>query len=328
MSKHNRSDSIKSILVFGAKDHIGSRVVQYLAEHAPLVKIRVATHKAEHLVTLQEMFPFAEAVVADFLDLPSLTVAVDGMDGIFQISPDVFDEDLLVENMAKACQRAGTVRHIIRILGMPPGATQDTVAESLRPYRHYPAMQHMVAMELYQSAGLPVTFLNVAGYYMDDFSRMFSQPILQERTIRVAFDKRLAWIHPKDVADVAAELLLRDPAESVGQLLHLTGKDLCRISEVADLFSEVLGVTVEYDGDEDNFYRAIKPVFSQLWGEDAPAYFMTYFSWETSHDYLFHLTHHVEEILGRPPISFRRWIAETRDFFVSHWESAGMLEPA
>lgn len=322
------STRVTSVLVFGAKDHIGSRVVQSIHQRAPWVKLRVATHSDRNLPTLRAMFPFAEAVVADFYDLASMEAAVDGMEGIFQISPDVFDEDRLVHNMTLACHRAGSVRHIIRILGTPPGASIDMVSESLQPFRHYPAMQHLVATDLYRQAQLPVTFLNVAGYYMDDFSRMFAQPILQERTIRVAFDKRLAWIDPQDVADVAAELLLTEPPEYTGRLIDLTGSDLCKISAVADLFTEILGVRVHYDGNEDNFYRAIKPVFTQLWGDRAPDYFVEYFRWETQHDHLFKLTPHVQNLLGRPPRTFRQWIRENREFFLSAWEAQHQAQPA
>lgn len=328
MNLATRDTKVSSLLVFGAKDHIGSRVVRHIHEQAPWVKLRVATHVDKNLPTLRAMFPFADAVVADFYDLKSMEAAVTGVDGIFQISPDVFDEDLLVRNMSLACAKAGGVSHIIRILGTPPGASIDMVTESLQKFRHYPAMQHLVATDLYRQSGLPVTFLNVAGYYMDDFSRMFAQPILKERTIRVAFDKQLAWIDPQDVADVAAVLLLTEPEIYKGALLDLTGSDLCRISAVADLFTEILGVRVHYDGNEDNFYRAIKPVFTQLWGDAAPDYFMEYFRWETQHDHLFKLTPHVQDILQRPPRTFRQWIRENREFYLSAWEQQVVVQPA
>lgn len=320
--------AIKSVLVFGAKDHIGSRLVQYIHDRVPEVKIRVATHRPESLISLQHMFPWAEAVVADYFDIDSLNSAIDGIEGIFQISPDVFDEDNLVRNMKLACERTGTVRQIIRILGTPPGATIEMVPESLRSFRHYPAMQHLVATQLYRESGLPVTFLNIAGYYMDDFSRMFAASLLAERTIRIAFDKRLAWIHPQDVAEVGAELLLTEPKDYRGKLIDLTGQDLCKISEVANLFSSVLGTPVGYDGDEKRFLATITPVFTQMWGKEAPEYFVEYFRWETQHDHLFKITNHVENILGRSPKSFRQWILENRNFFLNAWHNQEVRVPA
>ncbi len=310
----------KSILIFGAKDHIGSAVAKYIKQHSPETKIRLATHKKENLGLLNTMFPDLEAVVADFFDIDSLRSALQGIESVFQISPDVFHEDDLVNNMLTACEEAGSIKHIVRILGTPPDASFDIIPAELKKFRYYPAMQHLVARERYRDSGLPVTFVNVAGYYMDDFLRMFSPPLFEEKTIRVAFNKTLAWVDHVDVADLSAKLLLSTPTEYIGKTLDITGKDLLQFSEVAALFTKILGVKVKYDGDEENFYRSIKPVFSQLWGEKAPKYFMKYFEWETQHDHLFTLTHHVKEILGREPKSFAAWINEHREIFFSEWE--------
>ncbi|PPD22030.1 MAG: hypothetical protein CTY18_02495 [Methylomonas sp.] len=307
---------VKSILVFGAKDHIGSAVARYVYKHAPGVRLKVATHSSENLPQLKAMFPHAEPVVADFFDLNSLIAALDGIEGVFQISPDFFNEDNLVQNLAQACRQTGSVKHIIRILGTPPGADFSMIPEVLKIYRYGPAMQHLVAKENYQRAGLPVTFINVAGYYMDDFTRMFIQPIINDRAIRIAFDRTLAWIDPTDVAHVAAELLLKEPNGYFGKLIDVTGQDLCKLSEAAQLFTEVLGVEIRYDGDETRFFNAIQPVFSEKWGADTPEYFMNYFKWEMQHDHLFELTPHVKNILGRNPKAFNSWIHEHRDYFL------------
>lgn len=310
----------KMVLIFGAKDHIGRVVAKHIEARAPQVKLRVATHHSANLQQLQEMFPKAEAVVANLLEPESLAAAVAGVDGIFQISPDVFNEDLLVENLSHAVRNAGTVKKIIRILGTPPGATLDMVPKEIAEFRHYPATQHMIARENYLAAGLPAIFLNVAGYYIDDFSRMFAPPILREKTIRIAYDKRLAWVDAGDVGEVAAEILLSNE-DYVGRTLDLTGVDLLTFSEVAQLFTEVLGDEVRYDGNEQNFRDEIEELFSQLWGEQAPDYFMKYFKWETEHQERFHLTSWVKDILGREPKSFRTWLNENREFYINAWNN-------
>lgn len=312
--------NIKSILIFGAKDHIGKEVARFVSERAPAIKLRLATHKEENLPILRDMYPNAETVVADLLNLPSLTAALQGIDGVFQVSPDVFNEDLLVNNMQEACYQVGGVEHIVRILGTPPGAALSLLPKELKKYRYYPAMQHLVARERYTDADLPVTFVNVAGYFMDDFIRMFAPPIFEEKTIRIAYDKNLAWIDPVDVAEVSAALLIAKRDKYFRTTIDVTGNDLCKISDVADLLTQVLGVDIKYDGDEQSFYQAIKPVFSQLWGERAPEYFMKYFKWETQHDHLFHLTPHVKDILGREPKTFVDWINDHRDVFLTHWK--------
>ncbi|MDO8334989.1 MAG: NmrA family NAD(P)-binding protein [Nitrosomonas sp.] len=315
---------VKSVLIFGAKDHIGSVVARYIRDKAPNVLLRVATHKEENIKSLRTMFPDAEHVVADLLDKDSLIAAVKGMEGIFQISPDVFDEDTLVDNMVAACTDNGCVKHIIRVLGTPPGASFSLVPDELKKYRHYPAMQHLVATQRYQETNLPVTFVNVAGYYMDDFIRMFAPSLFEERTIRVAFDKRLAWIDPVDVAEVSAELLLSEPEEYTGKVIDVTGNDLCTISAVADIFTRVLSIKVNYCGDQDKFYTAIKPIFSQLWGKEAPDYFMKYFKWETEHDHMFKLTPHVRNIIKREPKLFASWIDDHRNIFLTRWKENGV----
>lgn len=310
---------IKSILVFGAKDHLGSVVAQYIKKTAPSVKLRLATHKAENLPQLQALFPGEEVVVADLLDESSMKQALEGIEGIFQVSPDVFDEDTLVDNMLAAANHVGSIKHIVRILGTPPGARLDMVPEDIAKYRHYPATQHLVSRERYLQSGLPTTFVNVAGYFMDDFIRMFSPSIFNEKTIRVAFNKKLAWLAPVDVSEVCGQILLNGDHKTLGQTIDLTGCDLYGFDEVATLFSEVLETPIAYDDDEDRFFDTIQPVFSQLWGEEAPAYFVKYFKWETEHAGLFHINDNIEQILNRPSTSFRQWTMDNKGVFLEAW---------
>jgi len=185
-----------------------------------------------------------------------------------------------------------------------------------------------VATDLYRAAKLPVTFVNVAGYYMDDFTRMFAQSIIEDRTIRIAFDKTLAWVDPQDVAEIGAELLLNTHPAYERKIIDVTGLDLCKISDVAMMLSEELGTDIAYDGDEHRFLDAIRPVFTQMWGEDAPDYFVDYFRWETQHDHLFKLTPCAEVILGRAPKRFRQWMQENRAFFLNAWDQVAVAKRA
>lgn len=315
---------LNSILIFGAKDHIGSEVVRYIQRYAPNIKLRLATHDPSSIPMLRMLFPHTETVVANLLDKHSMIAATQGIEGIFQISPDVFDENTLVDNILEAAETHGNIRHIVRILGTPPGATLDMVPEALMQYPNYPASQHLISRKRYLEAGLPTTFVNVAGYFMDDFIRMFAPPIFQQKTIQIAYNKPLAWIAPKDVAQVCAEILISHEQHLIGTTVDITGSDLLDFREVAALMSEVFHTTIHYDDNEQRFFEAIKPVFTALWGEQAPAYFMKYFKWETEHADLFHINDSIEQILGRKPITFKQWLLENEHIFRTAWHREGV----
>ena len=177
-----------SIAVFGAGGRMGVEVAAYLDYAQPGIRLRLLTSSEAGGESLRARFPDREVVVADLLDRPSLDAALEGMQGIFLVTPSGLDEHAAMTNFIEAAQIAGAATHIVRILGYAPDSTAESIPEHLRDGD---ATQHYVAKELLAKSGLPVTYLNVGASLMDNF--LFTCPASAVPTHSSGPSARCRW---------------------------------------------------------------------------------------------------------------------------------------
>jgi uncharacterized protein YbjT (DUF2867 family) len=264
---------------------------------------------------LTESLPQAEAVVANYHDPASLESALADVDGVFLITPDFLDEDLAMRNFIAAAKAVGTVRHIVRITGDPPGIDEmSRVPQILREWEGGTAIQHQTARELLVASGLPVSFVNIAAYIMDDYATMFAPPLLMHRMITLPFDHQMAYIDASDIGEVAGEILLHTDGSFVGTTTHLdNGIDLLKFAEVAKLIGEVLDEPIGFDDTPEKFKEVNGDILRAWVGrDDAPDYYIEYFRWEADVAHTFRTTDVVQRLLGRPAKSLRQWFEENQ----------------
>lgn len=321
------SDSPKSVLVFGSSGHIGQPAAEWLLKKAPDIKVRLASSTKSKAEEVKKIFPEAESVVANYLDNQSLVDAFDGVEAAFIITSDFLDEETAMSNVVFAAKAKGSVKRIIRLIGDPPGLREEEdVAQVLRDYDVGTAVQHLRARKVLSASGLPVTYMNVAAWFMNDFITFLSAPVVNSRTFVMPFDRMMNFIDCRDVGRTAAELLMNFNHTDVGETYHLhNGTDTMKFSDIAVLMSEVFGEKIDFDGSENAFHEKLSESFINYYNgrEDAAEYFLEYCRWEHEG-----VTGHLAEDLlagevdiypakfGNEPRTFHQFLIENRAAFL------------
>ncbi|MFD1545087.1 NAD(P)H-binding protein [Nonomuraea guangzhouensis] len=294
----------RSILIFGATGHIGRPLAEFLHRETPQIQLRLASSKPERLDDLRREFPHAEAVHADYFDLPSLESAVQGMEGVFVITTNGTDERPAMTNLVDALKKADTAIHVLRLVGLQPEANQRRIPQSIRDAGFLLPTQHPIVKQLLDESDLPVTYLNIGATFMDNYFRM-TEGLRRERKL-IWHDRLVPFIDPRDVAEVAGRLFLSDNHRHIGQFHTLNnGHDLMRQSEAAELMTEVFGEKITHDGSKEGFLNA----YSRQFGPAAPGVW-EFFEYEKENEVVWARNDFVERTLGRKPITLREWLQE------------------
>jgi uncharacterized protein YbjT (DUF2867 family) len=315
-----------SFLVFGAAGKIGAPAAAWLRQRHPAARIRLATSRAEQVAALRAADPEAEVIVANYLDADDMIAAFNDIDAAFVVTPDFLDEETAMRNVVTAIERSGQLVRLIRLIGDPPGLREESeVEDELAGFDAGTAVQHLRARTILSASDVPVVYMNVAAWFMEDFATFLLPPIVHRRTLVMPYDRLMNYIDAGDIGRAAAELLL-DPARTeVGATYHLhNGIDSYPFSQVADLLSDVLGEPIAYDGSEEAFLRDLGEIFRTYMGrEDAAEYFLAYCRFELRHvqrlgaDLTGGEPQITPQTLGFTAVPFRDWIATNRDVFTA-----------
>jgi NmrA-like family len=308
-------NSDRRILVFGAAAHVGGPLAQFIATAAPETKLRLATSSNNKHAALQATFPTAEVVTANYFDEESLVSALKDVHGVFVITPDFFDEITGMEIFVRAIRRSPSVDHIVRLLADTPGMSLAMLPSELRNLGPGPAHQHFEAQAILNASGLPVTYLNSLGYFMDDFLIHFSPPLKSKRKLVIPYDRKMCFTECAELGEAGARLLLQGPDRHAGCYYHFNNAEPPRLfSEVAKLMSEVTGETVVHDGSPETFIAELGPLLKELTGDDRAArYFVVNWQMERDHQDAFFASDWSAEILDRQPTTLKAWLVARKD---------------
>lgn len=319
----NLKPTLNSIAIFGANGRIGGEVANYIASKSPATQLRLIIRSENHRAALEEQFPEAEVVIADYYDLQSLITAFDGIDGIFVVTPNRLDEECAMKNLVYAARRnVGQIKHIVRILGDPPGMGIDRVPDVLRNAAGGTAIQHLVAKDVLSTSRLPITYVNVAAYFMQNISGpLFALGLQKHKALVCPRNRRMAWIDAADIGKCCGALLLSDNHRHIGMTYHLdNGNDAMRFDKVAELMTEVWGEEITYDGTDESFVNLkfmgdmATPVDPPLKKED---YFVTYSQFEQDNELSWRLTDIVEFLTGEKAVKLEDWLRDNKDAIFS-----------
>ncbi|MCW8378660.1 NAD(P)H-binding protein [Streptomyces justiciae] len=300
----------RSILVFGAAGHIGKPLVEFLHQEDPQIRLRVSTSNPERVDDLRREFPYAEAVVANYFDLPSLESAAQGMEGVFVNTPSGTGERFAMTNLVAALNKTDSAVHILRTLGLQPEANPRHIPQHMHDSLLALPVQHRIARQILDESELPVTYLNFGATFMDNFLAMRGG-LVRERKL-IWHNRLIPFIDPRDIAEVAGRLFLSDNHRHIGQFHTLNnGHDLMRFSDVAELMSEVFGEQITHDGSKEGFFKEygpyMGPIADELW---------SFFEYERANEVVWARNDFVERVLGRKPRTVREWLEEHADLLL------------
>lgn len=312
MRGNNTKHEQQLIGIFGANAHIGRSLARYVVEHSTRTRLRLIIRVDDHRAALVHEFPEAEIVVANYYDLGSLEKALAGLTGLFIVTPDFLDEERAMTNLVYAARVNPGLLQIVRLLADPPGMTMDRIPASLTRFGGGTAVQHLRAKALLERSGLPLTYINIGAYFMQNFlSSLFNGPIRAERVLSVPRNRRMGFIDSNDIGACAAAILLSTNQRHLYQTYHLdNGNDVMWFDDVAVLMSEVFGETVTYDGSDETFMRICGEGVRQYFGRpDAAEYFLHYFQFEQDNETVWRKSDIVEYLTGRRATTLRDWLA-------------------
>jgi uncharacterized protein YbjT (DUF2867 family) len=222
----SEENDMTTILVTGATGTIGAEVVRALAQK-PGVALRVASRGGKRAGDLP---PGAEVVDFDWEDAAKVASAVKGVDAVFLLTPFVDVAVSYVKTLVDAAKAAG-VKKIVKLSAA--GAESEAIQI---------ARWHREAERLVEASGLAWVLLR-PNFYMTNFVSYY--PPDKEGALYLPTGAgKAAWVHPRDVADVAAEALTRPDWD--GKALDVTGPEALSVGDIATILSEVSGRTIKH----------------------------------------------------------------------------------
>lgn len=277
-----------TIAVTGATGAVGGAVAHLLSEAglAPRLVVR-APERAPSL-------PDAEVVQATYRDGGAAEAALAGVDVLFMVSAsessDRVDEH---RSFIDAAARAG-VQHVVYTSFL--GAAPDAVFTLAR--------DHWFTEEHLRASGMEHTILRDS-FYLDFIPTLAGE----DGVIRgPAGQGRLAAVAREDVARSAA-VVLQDPAAHAGQTYELTGREALSIPEAIEVIREVTGRGLRYvDETVPEAYESRRVYGAPDW--EVHAWVSTYTA--IAQGRLATITDTVEHLTGRPPLTLRELLSQSR----------------
>jgi uncharacterized protein YbjT (DUF2867 family) len=248
----------------------------------------------------------AELVLFDFDRPETFANAFKGIDRCYCMTPPLENPPAKLAPAIEAAKKAG-VKFIVRLSSLLVSEDKTFDVPLTR--------RHKGCEDLVINSGIPYCILR-PGFFMALLKRA-------EKSIKAmsalggcgGLDNKISWIHPKDIADVAIEALLH-PEQHTNQIYGLTSDEAYTNSELAALFTQVLGKPIKYM----NFPPA---VFGALVKENLKCP-----DWQV--DVILQLesvkaqgragvisSDAIRKVLKRDPLRVRAWLEENKSFFLS-----------
>ncbi len=219
------------ILVTGAAGKTGRAVIRALARRG--VYTRALIHREAQIAVVQKAGA-TETLMGDMTDPGVLARAVEGIDAVYHICPNMHpEEEKIGANLLEAA-RVAKVRHFVYHSVLHP-QTEDM-----------PHHWHKLRVEerIFKS-GLPFTILQPAAYMQNLLA--YWPEIVGEGVYRVPYsgEARMSLVDLDDVAEVAA-IVLTEPGHE-GAIYELAGPEPLTQYEIANILGEVIGQRVRFE---------------------------------------------------------------------------------
>lgn len=283
-----------TILVTGATGRVGRHVVDQLVKRG--AEVRVLTRDPAKA----NVPAGVEVAQGDLLDIDALRAAFSGVRTLFllnAVTGDEFTQALITLNVAR---EAGVDRvvylsviHADRFVNVPHFAVKSG------------------AERMIEAMGFNATILRPS-YFIDN-EHMIKDVILNHGVYPMPIGgKGIAMVDARDIAEVAAiELIRRDRATGKlpVEIINLVGPDTLTGTDVAAIWSDVLGRPVVYGGDDPSGFEQTMAAFMPKW----TAYEMRLMAERYVSDGMIPEAGDVERLtamLGRPLHSYRAFASE------------------
>jgi uncharacterized protein YbjT (DUF2867 family) len=271
------------ILVTGANGNVGAELVRTLTEQGE--PVRALVRDAARAAQLPDG---VDVAVGDLNDPAAVAAALDGVRGAHLLA----GYGGLPETLAH--MRAAGVERITLQSGSSAVAS-DGASNAVARY-------HLESEAAIRASGLAWTFLQPNSFMSNTLQ--WRDQLAQGDTVAAPFaGVAVSLIDPRDIAAVAARALTAGDLD--GRSLRLSGPDALRPADRLEILGEVLGRDLTLRPQPDDEARAEMLAAMPEPYVDA---FFAFFVGGTIDETTVHPI--VDEVLGRPPRTFRAWAEE------------------
>jgi uncharacterized protein YbjT (DUF2867 family) len=279
-------------LITGATGDVGARVVQHLLERRLRPRILARNEARARLLFGDRVDLF----LGDLSEPDSLRTALRGVDALYlvNVGPQIPERDQLAASISKEMG----VKKIVKLSsldvehGLAIGAWHEAGEAAIRASR------------------VPFIFVRPTGFMSNLLA--WANSIKTEQIVRSSTaEGRRPFIHSEDIAAVSVVGLVTDTY--LGQVLPITGPQSLTFREVAAIIAEAIGRPLKYEAISDDDARER---YAKISGspKETEAHVVL---WRAIREgRLASVTHDVERILGRQPISLSQWVKENAGAFL------------
>lgn len=239
-----------TVLVIGATGRVGRRVVDQLVRRN--ADVRVLTRDAAKA----SFPPGVDVAQGDLLDIDALRTAFSGVSTLFllnAVTGDEFTQAIITLNVA----REANVERVVYL-----SVFQADRAVNVPHFAVKSGAERML-----QAMGFGATILRPT-YFIDN-EAMVKDVIVGHGVYPMPIGGRgLAMVDTRDIAEVAAiELVRREkaPGRLPMETINLVGPDTLTGTDVAAIWSDVLGRPVIYGGDDPGGFEGNMATFMPRW---------------------------------------------------------------
>jgi uncharacterized protein YbjT (DUF2867 family) len=281
------------ILLTGATGKTGGETAKQLVEKGASLRALVRDEaKAADLKAAG-----VELVVGDMSDADSVKQALDGAEKAFMLMPNGKQQLALEKQFTELAVAAG-VKHLVKMSSM------EAVADAETPI----PQAHWAAEEYIRASGLDWTMIK-PNFFMQNLLASAGTIREQRKFFLPMGAGTTGMADVRDIGAFCAEVLTGEG--HAGQSYEITGPEVLSFYDVAERFSEVLGEKVEYVAmPMEKFRERMSPIL-EPWHLNAVCELFR----EIAEIGLDHTTSTFKELIGRDPISLKKFIEDNVALF-------------
>jgi len=279
------------ILITGASGNVGKEVLKQMAQTG--VRVRAAFQSVSKAAVAPSG---VEIVTMDYNRPETVKAALKGVERVFLVGPPTQNLPALERKAVDEIKRSG-VAHLVKLSAMGGRAAVFT-------------RQHADSEDYIKSTGVPYTFLR-PNSFMQNFVNFNASTINSQNAFYgCQGNGKVSHIDIRDVAAVAVKILTE--GGHTGATYTLTGPEALTNARIARILSEDLGREIRYvDLPAEQLKQALLAAGVPEWSATALVDLQLLYGKDGASA----VTHDVEQLLGRKPVSIEQFSRDHRAAF-------------